>query len=109
MKTFVLLAIGFILLFLRDSVAKKIPENSKSKLDPKLAKIRCPICKWEPQPFHLWCCGYLYQEDYMGCGTWWNTFETKGECPGCNHKWIWTTCLRCDESSRHEDWYEKTA
>jgi hypothetical protein len=42
-----------------------------------------------------------------GCGTTWNTFTTRGLCPGCGHQWRWTTCLACHGWSRHEDWYEQ--
>ena len=41
------------------------------------------------------------------CLTSWNTFATHGRCPGCRHQWIWTSCLRCEEWSLHEDWYER--
>ena len=37
----------------------------------------------------------------------WNTFETRGKCPDCAHQWRWTSCLRCEGWSRHEDWYVK--
>ena len=40
-----------------------------------------------------------------GCCTVWNTFRTRGECPGCQHVWTWTSCLACGEWSRHDDWY----
>ena len=41
------------------------------------------------------------------CGTAWNTFATRGRCPGCAHQWRWTSCLRCDQWSPHGDWYEE--
>ena len=43
---------------------------------------------------------------FDGCGTSWNTFLTRGRCPGCRHQWQWTSCLRCHGWSLHEDWYE---
>ena len=40
-----------------------------------------------------------------GCGTAWNTFERRGVCPGCRHRWRWTSCLACAKWSRHDEWY----
>jgi hypothetical protein len=39
------------------------------------------------------------------CGTEWNTFWTRGVCPGCAYQWRNTQCLWCDEFSPHETWY----
>jgi hypothetical protein len=70
-------------------------------------RIRCPHCDWRPQASSHWFCaacpapeGFLY-----GCGTSWNTFETRGRCPGCQHQWQWTSCHACGEWSLHDDWY----
>ena len=41
---------------------------------------------------------------FEGCGTTWNTFSTRGRCPGCAHQWRWTSCLRCEGWSLHDDW-----
>jgi hypothetical protein len=35
----------------------------------------------------------------------WNTFETRGRCPGCRKQWRVTVCLACGVGSPHEDWY----
>jgi hypothetical protein len=59
-------------------------------------KIRCPKCRWQPGRDDRWMCG---------CGHQWNTFDTRGICPGCDAKWRDTQCLRCQEWSPHEDWY----
>jgi hypothetical protein len=72
------------------------------------SRIRCPLCRWQPQASSRWYCsdaGYPHFF-YNGCGTVWNTFETRGRCPGCNHQWAWTDCLRCLGCSPHEAWYE---
>lgn len=71
-------------------------------------RIRCPLCEWTPSPASTWCC---YGEGtpeppFQWCGTTWNTFNTRGRCPGCGHQWKWTSCLRCGGFSLHEDWYE---
>jgi hypothetical protein len=70
--------------------------------------IRCPRCHWRPQPSSRWrCdCARTPEPPFDACGTAWNTFSTKGRCPGCSHQWQWTSCLRCGESSLHIDWYE---
>jgi len=73
----------------------------------KFNRIRCPICSWQPDSYSRWVCRKSdYPEHFAdGCGTAWNTFDTRGRCPGCAHQWIWTFCLRCRRWSLHEDWY----
>ena len=61
-------------------------------------KIFCPLCTWAPGPHDLWECR-------PGCRTVWNTFETRGRCPGCRKQWQVTVCLACGVGSPHEDWY----
>ena len=65
----------------------------------KGSRIRCPQCQWEPQAHDLWSCA-------PGCGQVWNTFATRGKCPGCSKHWMHTACHRCDVWSVHEAWYE---
>jgi len=73
--------------------------------------IRCPLCFWTPNASSRWICVSCDAPEYFyrGCLTQWNTFETRGKCPGCAHQWVWTTCLACYKWSRHEDWYVKNA
>lgn len=70
-------------------------------------KIRCPACAWQPAPSSQWHCQDADAPEHFspGCGASWNTFETRGKCPGCQHQWRWTACLHCNMWSRHEDWY----
>lgn len=63
-------------------------------------RIRCPKCQWEPKAHDTWCCA-------PGCGHVWNTFTTRGVCPGCSKQWTETACLRCSAWSPHDDWYEE--
>jgi hypothetical protein len=72
-------------------------------------RIRCPLCEWRPAASSRWCCTRVdVPEQFQGgCGTIWNTFSTRGRCPGCQHQWRWTKCMRCDGWSLHEDWYEE--
>jgi hypothetical protein len=71
-------------------------------------RIRCPLCNWRPTPSSSWCCWGegTPEPPFDWCGTSWNTFLTSGLCPGCQHQWQWTSCLRCHSWSLHEDWYE---
>jgi hypothetical protein len=77
--------------------------------DDKTHRIRCPRCDWTPDSSSRWSCldsrGYPEFFD-GGCGTSWNTFHTRGRCPGCSHQWKWTICLSCASWSMHRDWYE---
>ena len=69
--------------------------------------IRCPLCQWRPPATAAWVCSSVEHPEYFdtGCGTVWNTFLTRGLCPGCGHQWTWTGCLACHKWSRHADWY----
>jgi hypothetical protein len=71
--------------------------------------VRCPLCEWRPDASSRWCCHPQETPEpaFPGCGTVWNTFSTRGRCPGCDHQWRWTSCLSCGEWSLHEDWYEQ--
>lgn len=68
-------------------------------------RIRCPLCRWQPKASSRWFCSD--DEFHLGCGTTWNTFDTRGVCPGCHYQWKLTDCLRCFRSSPHEEWYEE--
>lgn len=85
----------------------KTIESEKAKND--FSRIRCPLCKWQPNSSSRWFCADCDFPEYFygGCWTSWNTFETRGVCPGCKHRWRYTSCLRCGVFSLHEDWYEK--
>jgi len=71
-------------------------------------RIRCPQCAWQPRSESRWVCFRSPgpEPPFDGCGTHWNTFSTRGRCPGCAHQWQWTMCLSCNAWSLHEDWYE---
>lgn len=61
-------------------------------------EIYCPKCQWRPQPEDRWSCE-------PKCGTVWNTFWTRGMCPGCAKQWPVTQCLACRKISPHKEWY----
>lgn len=63
-------------------------------------RIYCPRCEWKPQAYDRWQC-------VPSCGTVWNTFETRGRCPGCAKQWQTTQCLSCHVYSLHEAWYHE--
>jgi hypothetical protein len=60
------------------------------------AGIRCPKCAWTPRASDRWECS---------CGFVWNTFDTRGVCPACQHAWEDTQCPACQRWSPHADWY----
>ncbi len=98
-----------LLLFRKTSESDAFIANLKRE-DEKtnFAQIRCPLCEWKPEASNRWTCWDCDYPEYFfnGCETVWNTFETHGKCPACSYQWIWTSCLRCGEWSKHEDWYE---
>jgi hypothetical protein len=77
--------------------------------EPSQGRIRCPLCRWQPDAGSSWVCGECAYPEYFfgGCGMEWNTFDTRGRCPGCGHQWRWTACLSCGGWSLHDDWYAK--
>jgi hypothetical protein len=90
---------------LKPEKSTKIGRREEETID--FSRIRCPLCKWRPGKSNRWYCADCYYPEYFydGCGTSWNTFSTRGLCPGCGHQWRWTTCFRCQRWSRHDDWY----
>ena len=62
-------------------------------------EIYCPACRWRPGSEARWQC------TMRDCDTVWNTFWTRGVCPGCAYQWRNTQCLVCLEFSPHESWY----
>jgi hypothetical protein len=84
-------------------------DQSDDERDEGLSGIRCPRCAWRPDASSRWRCAWIDTPEpyFESCGTVWNTFATRGRCPGCSHQWQWTSCLRCSQWSPHADWYER--
>jgi len=97
--------------FQKSLSAEKIADQlaRSGEEEAKQCRIRCPLCRWQPKPDDLWYCGDCAYPEYFfeGCGMMWNTFTTKGLCPGCAHQWRYTSCLRCAGWSLHEEWYSE--
>jgi hypothetical protein len=85
-----------------------VVERDDEQHDEGMQGIRCPHCRWRPSKSDQWSCINFGTPEppFPSCGTSWNTFDTRGVCPGCSHKWKWTLCLRCQQWSLHEAWYE---
>jgi hypothetical protein len=101
-----------VLLLLKDDRRwTAITTDLEQDVDDALSGIRCPLCGWRPSASSVWCCNATNTPEppFPACGAMWNTFATRGRCPGCGHQWRWTTCLRCHEPSLHETWYEDKA
>lgn len=91
-----------------DPVFTRTPKDDADGGATAGRRIRCPQCGWQPSRSSRWSCAPVGPpENYpAGCGTIWNTFDTGGRCPGCDHTWEWTSCLSCLGWSRHLEWYE---
>ncbi|MGE3915020.1 MAG: hypothetical protein AB7F78_04910 [Hyphomicrobiaceae bacterium] len=76
---------------------------------PRKVRIRCPHCRWQPGRGSTWTCLPIGHPEYFrdACGHSWNTFDTRGVCPGCKHQWLHTSCLSCGRWALHEAWYER--
>jgi hypothetical protein len=83
------------------------PEKKHDVMSAK-PRIRCPHCKWQPKRSSRWFCLPMGAPENFdgGCGHSWNTFDTRGRCPTCQHQWKFTSCLQCEATSPHDDWYE---
>ena len=96
--------------FKKTPEAEEMIRRSEEKEDLSSGgRIRCPLCRWQPDRNSRWFCADVGHPEYFfgGCWTSWNTFETRGRCPGCSHQWTWTSCLRCHGWSKHEEWYDQ--
>jgi DNA-directed RNA polymerase subunit RPC12/RpoP len=104
-------AAGARLLLLENDLAARriVADLADVERDDDLQGVRCPLCAWRPTAASRWCCWWSEGPEayFVSCGAEWNTFTTRGRCPGCQHQWQWTSCLRCGEWSPHEDWYEE--
>jgi hypothetical protein len=103
-----MIGIACLHLFERSRLVKDLSETQQElKDETDFGRIRCPLCLWQPRRSDRWCCVDCAAPEYFfnGCGTQWNTFETRGICPGCGHQWQWTACLACHGWSLHDDWY----
>jgi hypothetical protein len=88
---------GAILMLKESSLRiKEADPDERAGLDEGRGRIRCPRCGWQPGQHDRWACTCLHL---------WNTFETGGVCPACGREWAQTQCPRCEEWSRHGDWY----
>jgi hypothetical protein len=100
-------------LFQKDSAPEEATDTAALLDDeePGVSRIRCPLCRWQPNADDLWLCGDCEHPEYFfdGCGAEWHTFTTQGLCPGCGYQWRWTACLNCEGWSLHEDWYAREA
>jgi hypothetical protein len=98
-----------LLAFRKRSIPEKTVDSAVNLEEETadFAGIRCPLCQWQPQSSSRWYCADCGHPEYFsgGCGTVWNTFTTRGLCPGCGHQWRYTACLRCHGWSLHEAWY----
>jgi DNA-directed RNA polymerase subunit RPC12/RpoP len=93
-----------------EQIFHRISTDVSADDEETLSGIRCPLCSWRPSVSSRWSCEHTGAPEpfFEACGTVWNTFSTRGRCPGCSHQWRWTSCLQCGEWSLHDDWYENT-
>jgi hypothetical protein len=96
-KSIAWLGLPFIVAFVRGT-PRFTPDVRDKEDDRDFSGIRCPACKWRPTRNDTWMCE---------CGEIWNTFATRGECPGCQKRWTKTQCRQCGTWSDHDAWYEK--
>lgn len=102
-------AVGLLLFKESPELFLPVDTNERKKFQRKFSRIRCPLCEWKPNSDSRWTCAPFGtpEPSFDACGTTWNTFATRGRCPGCDHQWTWTSCLKCGVASKHDDWYEE--
>ena len=64
-------------------------------------RVMCPCCDAIPDGDARWQCEF--------CWCAWNTFDTRGRCPGCDFTFPATFCPSCRRTTRHRDWYRPAA
>ena len=98
-------------LLLKESPELHVPVDTidRKSIRRDFSRIRCPHCEWKPKSDSRWSCVSFGTPEppFESCGTVWNTFSTRGKCPGCQHQWTWTTCLKCGMAAKHDEWYEE--
>ncbi len=66
---------------------------------PYLDRAACPSCGWIPCGQGLWKC--------EGCGSAFDPFEARGECPKCAKVQAETACLACRKKSPPATWWKE--
>ena len=72
-------------------------KKNKDETPTRGARVRCPLCAWEPDGGKHWQCDK--------CFVIFDTFRTRAHCPKCPQSWKETQCIACQEMSDHELWY----
>lgn len=89
--------VSWALRWLRATPRRALPPSVRVPYRTGRAPVACPQCKAVPDADSRWQCEFCY--------CLWNTFDTRGTCPGCSFRFRATSCLVCKTSSRHDDWY----
>jgi Zn-dependent protease len=64
---------------------------------PRHGHCACPNCGESAPAGEFWQCGH--------CGTKFDTFVTRGRCPGCGAWYLETACPHCQASNHVDGWY----
>ncbi len=64
---------------------------------PRRAEAACPSCKASPPTGNFWLC----QE----CGTHFDTFQHRGQCPACGQLYRMTRCPECHQQHPIGEWF----
>ena len=62
----------------------------------KRGDLRCPGCGWVPFALDAWKC--------KECGFVWDSFQTDGVCPRCDHAHDEAACVRCRRIFPNRQW-----
>ncbi len=68
---------------------------------PRHAEAACPACKAHPLDGNFWQCEH--------CGTRFDTFASRGVCPGCGAEFPQTRCFDCLHASPMAQWFAQPA
>lgn len=74
--------------------------EAQADADPRYVTLRvmCPSCAWIPDGKDHWGCEHCDGDAF-------NTFETGGTCPHCEHTFEETWCPQCEHSAPYEWWW----
>ena len=87
-----------------DRITTRYPDWTTTRRSARSA-VRPAVGAPRLEPLVLCLCRHS-EPSFEGCGMVWNTFSTRGCCPGCSHQWRWTSVFDV-ASGRCTDWYER--
>jgi Zn-dependent protease len=92
-----LLLLAFFVLFTSSAVFRHGRTWAKILSGPRRKEVMCPACKSSPLVGNYWTCNE--------CGTRFDIFQDRGQCPGCGQLYRTTKCPECYQDNPIGEWF----